>query len=114
MVEKAILACKTSNVAALEEALEHNISIDSFDEFGNTLLILASQQGDKRISKRLLRGGADINAQNLSGNTAMHYAYAYGNDALGDYLVQKGGDDGIVNADGLTCYEGLSSEDILI
>ena len=29
-------------------------------------------------------------------------------DELAEYLISKGADDSILNADGLTCYEGLS------
>ena len=31
---------------------------------------------------------------------------------LGEYLVQKGADDSLKNADGLTCYEGLNLGDV--
>lgn len=40
--------------------------------------------------------------------TALHYAYSYGFESLGEYLISKGADDSITNADGLTCYEGLN------
>ena len=48
--------------------------------------------------------------QNLRGNTALHYSYAYKFTELGDYLLSKGADDSIVNAEGLTCYEGLDQD----
>jgi hypothetical protein len=87
--EKAILAAKATNIAHMEDALAEDIPINTADEFGNTLLILASQQGSKRMCKFLLRRGANINIQNLTGNTALHYCYAYGNRSLGDYLKAK-------------------------
>ena len=31
---------------------------------------------------------------------------------FGEYLISKGADDSIVNFDGLTCYEGLSMEEV--
>ena len=62
------------------------------------------------MCKFLLRRGANINIQNLSGNTALHYCYAYSNLELADYLKSKGADDSIINVDGLTCYEGLNHE----
>jgi ankyrin repeat protein len=61
--------------------------------------------------KYLLRRGAYINAQNASGNTALHYCYTYDHRDLAEYLKAKGADDGILNADRLTCYEGLSLKD---
>ena len=44
--------------------------------------------------------------------TPLHYAYSYGFESFGEYLISKGADDSIVNADGLTCYEGLSKDNL--
>jgi ankyrin repeat protein len=62
------------------------------------------------MCKYLLRRGATINWQNLQGNTALHYAYAYKNEELAAYLKLRGADDSILNAQSLTCYEGLSQD----
>jgi hypothetical protein len=109
-IEKAILAAKTSSISEMEDALEEDIGIDIIDQFGNSLLVLAAQQGSKRMCKYLLRRGATINWQNLQGNTALHYAYAYKNEELAAYLKLRGADDSILNAQSLTCYEGLSQD----
>eukprot|EP01039_Chlorochromonas_danica_P009908 gene9908-10956_t len=111
-IERAILAAKSNNIADMEDALAEEVPVNSADEFGNTLFILAAQQGAKRMCKFLLRRGANINMQNHSGNTALHYCYAYSHHALGDYLKAKGADDSILNVDGLTCYEGLNREEM--
>ena len=122
----------------LEILLDEGVPVNSKDENGNTMLIVAAQNGLKRVSKLLLRRGANMDEtvsaalvvvkraraathvrimddhrcawQNLRGNTALHYAFAYKFQELGDYLLAKGADDGIVNAEGLTCYEGLDQE----
>jgi ankyrin repeat protein len=60
------------------------------------------------MCKFLMRRGCNVNAQNLVGNTGMHYCYAYHHEDLGAYLRGKGGNDSILNGEGLTCYEGLS------
>ena len=108
--EKAILAAKSGNIAMMEDSLAMDADPNTTDEFGNTLLILAAQQGAKRMCKFLLRKGANINKQSIVGNTPLHYCYAYSNIALGEYLKAKGADDSIVNVDKLTCYEGLSMD----
>lgn len=113
-MEKAILAAKSNNIAAMEDALEEDVPIDTIDSFGNSLLILAAQQGSKRMCKFLLRRGAKLNMQNLSGNTCLHYCYAYSHTELGDYLRKRGADDSILNIDGLTCYEGLGADELNI
>lgn len=110
--ERAILAAKASNIAQMEDCLAEEIPVNTADSFGNTLLILAAQQGSKRMCKFLLRRGGNINLQNLSGNTVLHYCYAYGSKGLAEYLKSKGADDSILNVDGLTCYEGLSRSDM--
>lgn len=50
--------------------------------------------------------------QNLRGNTALHYAYAYKFTSLAEYLISKGADDSITNHEGLTCYEGLDADTV--
>ncbi|GMI06083.1 hypothetical protein TrLO_g2301 [Triparma laevis f. longispina] len=107
---KAILAVKNANFDDLETVLDEDVQIDTKDEYGNTLLILACQQGNKRMSKFLLRRGATINQQNNLGNTLLHYLHEYKNDSLFEYMKQKGADDSFVNADGCTCYEGLKKD----
>ena len=47
-----------------------------------------------------------LNRQNLAGNTAMHYAFQYGFDQLGEYLVSKRGSDVVANNRGLSCRQG--------
>jgi hypothetical protein len=45
--DRAVLAAKSSNIALMEDALASDIPINTADKFGNTLLILAAQQGSK-------------------------------------------------------------------
>ncbi|EKX44381.1 hypothetical protein GUITHDRAFT_72402, partial [Guillardia theta CCMP2712] len=76
-------------------------------EFGNTLIIVAAQTGSKKMCKILLRRGADLNAQNWRGQTALHFCFQYRYEDLGNYLREKGANDGILNHYGLSCYQGL-------
>ena len=48
---------------------DFNMPIDYQDDAGNTLLHVSAQNGLKRIAKLLLRRGATINKQNMSGQT---------------------------------------------
>ena len=88
------------------------LPIDAKDAGGNTLLLVAAQNGNKRIAKLCLRRGAETNMQNLNGQSVLHYCFAYGFEDLAQYFMDKGADDSLVNADGLTCYEGLNLEDV--
>ena len=65
----------------LEDTLngpEWSLPIDYCDESGNTLLMVACQNGNRRIVKLCLRRGSKINKQNLNGNTSLHFAFGYG------------------------------------
>ncbi len=111
-VARTILAVKNDNLQELEHVLNtEGISVDTRDQHGNTLFILACQQGNKKLAKALLRRGADMNARNNGGNTSLHYLYEYKHISLAEYLIKKGADDGAMNGVGRTCYEGLGIDD---
>ena len=79
---------------------DFQVFIDVQDEHGNTLLLLAAQQGNKKIVKALLRRGANIHVQNQQGNSVLHYCFTYSFESLGEYFISKGADDSLVNAAG--------------
>jgi ankyrin repeat protein len=59
------------------------------------------------MAKAMLRESADCNASNHAGNTPLHFATAYGYEALAKYLLTHGADDTIMNISGKTCYDGI-------
>ena len=81
---------------------------------GNSLLLIAAQNGNKRIAKLCLRRGATINKQNLAGQTVLHYAYGYGFQEVFEYFVSKGADDSLKNADGRCAFFLLLPDLILL
>ena len=84
------------------------VPVDSRDGNGNTILSVGCQNKSKRIVKLALRYGANMNATNSRGNTALHFCYKYGNVALAEYLISKGANQSIRNADGrLPREEGM-------
>src|SRR5690348_16246696 len=103
-------------------------NINATDEFGNSLLIIASQNGHKNLAKLLIKQGADINFQNVRldskklkcltcsalphsqmlqrrGNTAPHYCYLYNHPEVGDCLLMAGANYSIRNSSGLQAKE---------
>lgn len=95
-------------MAEVKGLLEAGIDPNVRDKYGNTVLIIAGQNGLKNVAKAALRNGADINARNNKGNTALHFAFAYGYaDSLGAYLISKIADDKILNEQSKSCYDVL-------
>jgi len=100
----------TAYVDAYE--MEH-FNMNKVDEFGNSLLTIAAQNGSLKIAKVLVDKGANPDHQNGSGESAAHYANAYGfMDFLSWVLAPApdggGANDTVENRDGLTPYDGLS------
>ena len=100
---------RNSRTKRVEESLNLGFKIDTEDERGNTLLLCACQNSNRRLVEMLIIRGANINHQNALGNTALHFALAFdGEGTLGEYLIEHGADDTIENVDGLTAYDGLA------
>ena len=92
----------------LETLIENGIEVWKIvDSNRNELLHVACQADSKRIAKLLLRERADINAQNKSGNTPLHYCYQYNHLALGEYLESKNASKSRKNLRGLLPSEGI-------
>jgi ankyrin repeat protein len=95
---------------------EYNLQrhVNMVDDQGNTLLLIAVQNGHEKIPKFLLEKGANPNHQNNQGQTALHYAMTYGFYELGSWLVDSvegaACTDTLLNKYGLGPYDGLTSE----
>mmetsp|Transcript_24318 Transcript_24318/g.35630 ORF Transcript_24318/g.35630 Transcript_24318/m.35630 type:complete len:598 (+) Transcript_24318:102-1895(+) len=96
-------------IPELRHALASGCDVEMTDANGNTPIIVACQNGHMSVCKMLVEKGAHISASNKKGNTALHYCFAYGFREIGEYLISQGADEFAVNADNLTCYEGLSA-----
>lgn len=75
---------------AEEVIMAHPELVQMSDEHGNTLLTVAAQNNRKRFVKLFLRHGANIDAQNVQGNSSLHYCSAYNFTEIADYLISKG------------------------
>jgi alpha-tubulin suppressor-like RCC1 family protein len=104
--------CRHKKIAELSYALAKGASLDMRDDFGNTPLIVACQNGHSSVCHLLVEHGANLRLSNDKGNTALHYCFAYHFEDLGKFLISQGADEYAVNTDGLTCYEGLSLADV--
>tara|TARA_B110000977_G_scaffold36279_2_gene48564 strand:+ start:8240 stop:8725 length:486 start_codon:yes stop_codon:yes gene_type:complete len=76
----------------------------------NAPLHIAAQNGHLELTKMLLEKGAEVNAQNAGGQTALHMATSYDLDTVVKVLVDAGADGSLVNGDGFQAKFGLSGE----
>lgn len=60
---------------------------DGESQKGNTLLHVAVKKRDDDMIRLLIRKGADVNAKNMKGNTALHYAAETGTAMI---LIKSG------------------------
>jgi len=89
----------------VEKLVKDGCPVDWRDPNGYTALMVAAQNGLKRIIKTVMRYNCDLNAQNSRGHTACHLAVMYDHSDLMDYMVSKGARDDILNDQGKTCRE---------
>ena len=79
------------------------VHVECRDNKGATPLMIACQNGHKRMVKMLLKRYANPNAQNNAGQTALHFCFKFGHNELGEYLISKGGDTSITDGQGNSC-----------
>ena len=82
-------------------------NINKTDDFGNTLLSIACQNGNSKTCKYLVAKGANPNHQNNAGQTPGHFAVAFKSFELAKWLYESGADDTVENKFGLVSYDGL-------
>ena len=90
----------------LEQLLSMGVDPNSKDKYGNTILIIGAQNGNKSIVKLALRHGALLNMSNCMGNSALHFAVEFNYTKVKDYLLKKGANTTITNLRGYTAIEG--------
>ena len=74
-VEDVFSYARHGRLEEIERLFAKGLPVDVRDAYGNTVLTIACQNGNKRVAKAVLRRGANINARNHKGNTPLHYCY---------------------------------------
>ena len=75
-----------------EYLIENKARVLSKDKYKRSALIMAVRNGNSKIVNLLLRKGALWNDSDSSGNTALHYAAAYGWKECAEQLIKAGAD----------------------
>ncbi|MCI8372799.1 MAG: hypothetical protein HFI75_10495 [Lachnospiraceae bacterium] len=83
--------------------LDQGVDVNHTDNSGNTALIATAWNGSMRDNiKELVRAGADVNAVNERGDTALHYVLKFGDSESARFLIKKGADYNCANNEGVT------------
>lgn len=76
--------------AVLRCALDHGLSPDATDAFGNTPLHVAARHGRSVTARLLIAAGATVDMPAQDGFTPYFIALAHGSDALAEVLLEAG------------------------
>ena len=105
-------AAQNCDAAALRRCLDSGVDVDVTGRHGSTALMEACndmQPGSTEALALLIQRGADLNAQSMHGNTAMHWAVGRLDAAALATLVRAGADTLAMNSEGDTPADMLES-----
>jgi ankyrin repeat protein len=96
-------AAYRGNSVKLQELLSQGVSVDRRTQFGSyTALILTGYTPYTNVVDLLLKNGANVNAQDTTGMSALHCAAYKGQVDTARLLVQRGADLSLTNSYGFT------------
>ncbi|MBF0381941.1 MAG: ankyrin repeat domain-containing protein [Magnetococcales bacterium] len=76
------------NPDAFISLLDDGVRLDAMDLQGQTPLMWAAQNGEVKIAKQLLKAGADVNAADWWGRTALTFALTQNNKDFITLLIE--------------------------
>ena len=94
--------------------LEYNANVNVRSLFGFTPLLLAVEEGHKRVILELIEHGADVNAYNRFHNTALHFAVNTGNTEIISILLDNGINLKVINNEGKSAFRLINRQDVLL
>lgn len=83
-------AAEAGDLAMLQLGLERKLPVDTRDEQGRTAFRRAIEKGRLEAARFLITAGADINARDTNGSTALHWRVRHGNDPVPALTPQPG------------------------
>lgn len=85
------LSSKSNFTFTVRSLLDQGANANAKDsEVGDTALMRASERGHRDIVQLLYERGADVNAKDKNGNTALHLAVRFENVAVVELLLKQG------------------------
>ena len=96
---------KVGDVTGIKQSLDKGISIETmYDRSGQTVLIVAARNNRVAAVKYLCEEGANVNAQDIYGSTALHQATFYDFEKVVEVLLEYNADKEIKDHKGRTAY----------
>jgi len=74
--------CINNDFDGLKKALKNGADIEAKDDMGETLLMVASREGNIEMVQLLLDNGADVNKKDLYGNRSLRYALGFNEESI--------------------------------
>ena len=102
-------AAGRGHVDVVRELLGLGVAVDGVDEYGETVLSLASRNGRVDVVRALVEEGADVNKAVKEGKTPLFWACRNGEVDVVRVLLEAGADVGIVDDGGMTAL-GVARE----
>lgn len=99
---RLFLALEQGDIKTVIEQMDSGISVEILDLDGNTPLIRASFLGCVDLVDRLVGRGANVNAFNDIGYSALHFAAQEGYKSLAEILINGGAKVDALDANGNT------------
>jgi ankyrin repeat protein len=100
--EMAIDFARRGETGNLSAMIEHGLPVNLGDTKGNTLLMLASYNGNAEAARMLLEYGAEVDRRNHRGQTPLGGAAFKGYEEIVTLLLQHGADIDADNGGGMT------------
>lgn len=101
-----VLAVKKGHREIVDLLIRHEVDVNAAEgcdgKFYSNSLMLAANADDLGCLNQLLEAGAEIDAQNVSGQTALMYAVKGRSSACLKVLLEKRADPNLQNYDGIT------------
>jgi ankyrin repeat protein len=104
-------ACEKGNIIAINELLEtHKIHIDIQNGDNCTLLMIACLYGHIELIRFLIKKGANLEAKDRVGHTAIMYIFAHNDINIIKLFIEKGSDLEVVDSFNKTFFDYLSKK----
>jgi ankyrin repeat protein len=102
------------NLAAVDKALKRGFDVESRNNIGQTLLMVACACDQRAIAKRAMKHGADMDATDLDGKTAAHIALQSGKREICEYLLKCGASKNLPDGSGVTVEFLIANPESLV